>query len=169
MGGYKVGGNYAPVWRHAARAQELGYGITLHLDSATRSLIEEFSTSGFLGHKTVDGKHVLVVPNAEGAIASTTSDTMVKLAAREGWVVEKADVPFSTLSSLDEVVAVGTAAAAVPIRSITRLSTDETYSFPNSDSQNGNIAGLARVMTQIQRGRAQDVEGWRWEVTGYPE
>ena len=169
MGRYKVGGNYAPVWRHAARAQELGYGITLHLDSATRSLIEEFSTSGFLGHKTVDGKHVLVVPNAEGAIASTTSDTMVKLAAREGWSVEKADVPFSTLSSLDEVVAVGTAAAAVPIRSITRLSTDETYSFPHSDNENGHIAGLARIMTQIQRGRAQDIEGWGWEVTGYPE
>ncbi len=167
MGGYKVGGNYAPVWRHASRAQEMGYGITLHLDSATRSLIEEFSASGFLGHKTAGGKHVLVVPNAGGAIASTTSDTMVRLAEREGWVVEKADVPFATLGTLDEVVAVGTAAAAVPIRSITRLSTDETYSFPNSDSESGGIVGLARVMTQIQRGRADDAEGWRWEVTGY--
>ncbi|KAL1836125.1 hypothetical protein VTJ49DRAFT_5550 [Mycothermus thermophilus] len=116
MGGYKVGGNYAPVWRHAAKAKEMGYGITLHLDSATRTLVEEFSTSGFLGHKTVDGKDVLVVPKAHGAIASTTSDSMVRLAEREGWVVESAKVPFASLGGLDEVVAVGTAAAAVPIQ-----------------------------------------------------
>ncbi|KAK4153965.1 aminotransferase [Chaetomidium leptoderma] len=169
MGGYKVGGNYAPVWRHAARAQQLGYGITLHLDSATRSLVEEFSTSGFLGHKMVDGKHVLVVPKAEGAIASATSDSMVRLAEREGWVLETGEVPFSTIATLDEVVAVGTAAAALPIRSITRLSTEEKYSFANSDNESGNIVGLARLMTQIQRGKGQDVDGWCWEVTGYSE
>ncbi len=52
MGAFKVGGNYAPVWRHAARARELGFGITLHLDSATRTKVEEFSTSGFLGLRT---------------------------------------------------------------------------------------------------------------------
>lgn len=169
MGGYKVGGNYAPVWRHAAKAQALGYGITLHLDSATRSLVEEFSTSGFLGHKLAGGKHVLVVPKAENAIASATSDTMVRLAEREGWVVEKADVPFSTLHTLDEVVAVGTAAAAVPIRSITRLSTDESYSFPNSDSEGGSIVRLAQIMTNVQRGRMTDTDGWCWKVTGYSE
>lgn len=92
MGGYKVGGNYAPVWRHAAKAKEMGYGITLHLDSATRSLVEEFSTSGFLGHKTINDRNVLVVPQTENAIASTTSDSMIKLAEREGWIVEKSEV-----------------------------------------------------------------------------
>ncbi|KAL2132507.1 hypothetical protein VTI74DRAFT_3726 [Chaetomium olivicolor] len=167
MGAYKVGGNYAPVWRHAAKAQELGYGITLHLDSATRSLVEEFSTSGFLGHRFVDGQHVLVVPKTENAIASATSDSIATIAEREGWVVERAEVPFSSLSTLDEVVAVGTAAAAVPIRSITRLSTGEKYSFSNSDKDGANLIGLARLMTEIQRGRAKDTEGWGWEVTGY--
>jgi branched-chain amino acid aminotransferase len=170
MGTYKVGGNYAPVWRHAARAKELGFGITLHLDSATRSLVEEFSTSGFLGHKMgPGGRHVLVVPKAEGAIASATSDSMVRLAEREGWVVERGAVPLASIGGLDEVVAVGTAAAAVPVRSITRLSTEEKYEFPGSDSDSANIMALARLMMQIQRGKAPDVDGWRWEVTGYFE
>ena len=170
MGTYKVGGNYAPVWRHAARAKELGFGITLHLDSATRSLVEEFSTSGFLGHKMgPGGKHVLVVPKAEGAIASATSDSMVRLAEMQGWVVERGAVPLASIGGLDEVVAVGTAAAAVPVRSITRLSTEEKYEFPKSDSESAHIMALARLMMQIQRGKAPDVDGWRWEVTGYLE
>ncbi len=169
MGGYKVGGNYAPVWRHAKKAREMGYGITLHLDSAGRGVVEEFSTSGFLGHRKEGERDVLVVPRASGAIVSTTSETMVRLAEREGWVVEREEVPFGTLEGLDEVVAVGTAAAAVPIRSVTRLSTEEKYVFENSDAKEGKLLGLARWMTQIQRGTAKDEEGWCWEVTGYDE
>lgn len=32
-GSAKVGGNYAPVFRHAEKAKSMGYGITLHLDA----------------------------------------------------------------------------------------------------------------------------------------
>jgi len=70
----------------------MGYHITLHLDSATRSLVEEFATSAFLGHKLVDGHHVLVVPTSPNAIASATSDSLVTIAQRSGWVVERAEV-----------------------------------------------------------------------------
>lgn len=71
----------------------LGYGVVLHLDSATHSLVEEFSTSGFLGHKLAeDGKHVLVVPDTINAIQSTTSDSLVRLAETAGWIIEKAPV-----------------------------------------------------------------------------
>ncbi|KAI0127099.1 subgroup IIIi aminotransferase [Xylariales sp. AK1849] len=168
MGGYKVGGNYAPVWRHAAKAKEMGYDITLHLDSATRSFVEEFSTSGFLGHKTVEKRDVLVVPQTENAIASTTSDSMIAMAKREGWIIEKGEVPFSSIPTLVEVVAVGTAAAAVPVRSISRLSTKEKYYFPKSGSEEGKLVGLSRLMAAIQRGKAEDTESWCWEITGFP-
>lgn len=33
VGQAKVGGNYAPVLKHAEKARLNGYGITLHLDS----------------------------------------------------------------------------------------------------------------------------------------
>jgi branched-chain amino acid aminotransferase len=75
----------------------LGYGIVLHLDSVTHTFVEEFSTSGFLGHKIAeDGRHVLVVPATDNAIQSTTSDSLVALAEREGWIIEKAKVSSNT-------------------------------------------------------------------------
>jgi hypothetical protein len=66
-------------------------------------------------------------------------------------------------------VAVGTAAAAVPVRSIARLSTNEKYSFALSDSSEGKLVGLSKLMAAIQRGRAEDTEGWCWEITGFPQ
>ncbi|KAM7196698.1 Aminotransferase [Rhypophila sp. PSN 637] len=172
MGQFKVGGNYAPVWRHQARAKEMGYGITLHLDSKEREFVEEFSTSGFLGHYTSSSsqgkgkKDVLVVPVTESAIASTTADSIIRLAELDQhWTVEKKELRFGEVYQLDEVVAVGTAASAVPIRSITRLETDQKFVFDKSE--NGKLKGLAGRMADIQRGRAADTEDWCWVVEGY--
>jgi branched-chain amino acid aminotransferase len=169
MGGYKVGGNYAPVWRHANKAKEMGYGITLHLDSATRTMVEEFSTSGFLGARAdEDGNITLLVPKTDSAIQSATSECLVRLAELEGWKIEHREVEFSSLPSLSEVVAVGTAAAAVPIRSITRLSTSDKFTFLGTSGGEGSeskMLGLAKIMSQIQRGQVKDTEGWCWEVT----
>jgi branched-chain amino acid aminotransferase len=95
MGAFKVGGNYAPVWRHAAAARAKGYGITLHLDSETRSKVEEFSTSGFLGLRADGAEKVLVVPQTGNAIASATADALVRVAELEGWTIEKKEVSLS--------------------------------------------------------------------------
>ncbi|BCS05485.1 putative secondary metabolism biosynthetic enzyme [Aspergillus luchuensis] len=165
MGRFKVGGNYAPVWRHAGKAQKMGYHITLHLDSETHSLVEEFATSGFLGHKVVDGQDVLVVPESENAIESVTGSSLQVLAKSKGWKVDKSPLPFSSLGELDEVIAVGTAAAAVPIASIDRLSTGEKYVFQATGD--GKLCDLARSMRAIQKGQAPDREDWCFEVTGF--
>ena len=69
---------------------------------------------------------------------------------------------FSSLSSLDEVVAVGTAAAAVPICRLSRLSTREKYTF--NSSEGGNLLGLASRMGDIQRGREPGPEGWCYQI-----
>ncbi|KAK8000944.1 branched-chain amino acid aminotransferase/4-amino-4-deoxychorismate lyase [Apiospora marii] len=168
MGKFKVGGNYAPVWRHIGKASKMGYGIVLHLDSATHSCVEEFSTSAFLGHRiSADGQHVLVIPDAENAMDSTTSKSLATLAQQEGWIVETVKLPLSSLNDLDEVVACGTAASAVPIESIERLSTGDKYTFPAGHDA-WNLVRLANLMGDIQRGRADDKEGWCWEVTGFP-
>ena len=55
MGAYKIGGNYAPVWRNTQKSNEMGFRITLHLDSTERNCIEKFSTSGFVGHMNGNG------------------------------------------------------------------------------------------------------------------
>ncbi|PVI05778.1 branched-chain-amino-acid aminotransferase [Periconia macrospinosa] len=169
MGRYKVGGNYAPVWRHVGKASKMGYDIVLHLDSATHSYVEEFSTSAFLGHKmTPDGQHVLVVPEAENAMDSTTSKSLALLAKQEGWIVETAQLPILLIKSLDEVVACGTAACAVPIESIERLSTGDKFTFSVSHEA-WNLTRLANKLNDIQRGKLDDAEGWCWDVLGVVE
>lgn len=100
-GSGKLGGNYAPVWPHQALAQKSGYAITLHLDSETRTFIEEFSTSGFIGviPGGPDGKqNKLYVPDSRNAIHSITSDSLVQLAERAGWKVYRE--PVSSLMTI---------------------------------------------------------------------
>ena len=91
-GSAKVGGNYAPVLRWSDRAREDGFGITLHLDSATHSEIDEFSTSGFIG-AIVDGDNVtLVVPDSKNVIQSVTSNSITDIGRSFGWNVERRSV-----------------------------------------------------------------------------
>jgi branched-chain amino acid aminotransferase len=87
-GSAKVGGNYAPVLRWSAKARSKGYGITLHLDSKTRSEIDEFSAAGFIGIKVEVGGFKLVVPDSPSIIRSVTSDSCLQLAHTFGWTVE---------------------------------------------------------------------------------
>jgi branched-chain amino acid aminotransferase len=91
-GSAKVGGNYAPVLRWSEKAHNDGFGITLHMDSKTRTEVDEFSTSGFIGvHKDGDN-YTLVVPDSKNVIKSVTSDSVCEIAKSFGWKVEKRSV-----------------------------------------------------------------------------
>lgn len=91
-GNAKVGGNYAPVLRWTDKARREGFDITLHLDSATHSEVDEFSTSGFLG-ALVDGDNVtIVVPDSNNVIKSVTSESVQGIAKSFGWKVEQRSV-----------------------------------------------------------------------------
>jgi branched-chain amino acid aminotransferase len=91
-GSAKVGGNYAPVLRWSEKASSQKFGITLHLDSKTRSEIDEFSTSGFIG-VLKDGDNItLVVPDSKNVIKSVTSESVCEIARSFGWTVEKRSV-----------------------------------------------------------------------------
>jgi branched-chain amino acid aminotransferase len=91
-GSAKVGGNYAPVLRWTERAGKEGFGITLHLDSKTRTEIDEFSTSGFVGVLKNGDAVTLVVPDSRNVIRSVTSESVCELAKSFGWTVEKRSV-----------------------------------------------------------------------------
>ena len=94
-GSAKIGGNYAPVLRWSDKARDEGFGITLHLDSKTRSEIDEFSTSGFIGvhGSPTKGEDVkIVVPDSKNVIKSVTSDSICEIAKSWGWKVEKRQV-----------------------------------------------------------------------------
>ncbi|KAI0194557.1 aminotransferase [Astrocystis sublimbata] len=190
-GSAKIGGNYAPVLRWSDKARSEGFGITLHLDSATRSEIDEFSTSGFIGAK-VDGDDVtLVVPDSSNVIQSVTAESILDIGRSFGWKVEQRSIKYAELTTFSEVMGAGTAAALVPIRSITRhespssptsitatigkherLSVDEnsetvTYA-PASQSDEDIGPVCTRLLTQlraIQLGKVQDELKWNFTVS----
>jgi branched-chain amino acid aminotransferase len=181
-GSAKVGGNYAPVLRWSDGAREQGFGITLHLDSARHEDIDEFSTSGFIGAVVgpggVDaGDVTLVVPDSSCVIFSVTSDSVQELGRSFGWKVERRTVKYAELPRFAEVMAAGTAAALVPIRSITRrvvgglpadsprvtvTDAEETVAFlPEDLEEPGPVC--QRLLTQlkaVQLGKVDDTFGW---------
>lgn len=91
-GSAKVGGNYAPVLRWSEKAYKQGYGITLHLDSKTRTVIDEFSTSAFIGVKKDGDKIKLVASGSKNVIKSVTADSILRIAESFGWETETREV-----------------------------------------------------------------------------
>jgi branched-chain amino acid aminotransferase len=210
-GSAKIGGNYAPVLRWSDKARNEGYGITLHLDSATRTEIDEFSTSGFIGAKVNGDDVTLVVPDSKNVIQSVTADSILDIGKSYGWKVERRSVcawvmsdnaasvegtnqrqiKWPELPTFTEVMAAGTAAALVPIRSITRrepptsaksitsaigkhekLSSDETsetvtYAPDEQDAEDiGAICTrLLNQLRAIQLGKVKDEFNWCFPVT----
>jgi len=176
-GSAKVGGNYAPVMRHSerARAAQEGFGITLHLDSATRSEVEEFSTSAFIGvrkNATNPGAVTLVIPDSTNVLDSVTASSVCTIAEHIlGYKIEKRRIPYSEIRDFDEVLAAGTAAALVPIRSITMESRNDKFSFTVSEDEEGGgpvCAQLLQLLQGIQTGTVEDRFGWVVDVEAPP-
>ncbi|PSR80225.1 branched-chain-amino-acid aminotransferase 1 [Coniella lustricola] len=190
-GSAKVGGNYAPVLRWTDRARSQGYDITLHLDSATHTEIDEFSTSGFIGVLVDGDKTTVVVPDSTNVINSVTSESVQEIAKSFGWGVEKRSIKYAELANFSEVMAAGTAASLVPIRSITRriassdpkslattlkshsrLSVDaakgeETVSYiPDTQEDAGDLClKLLAQLKGIQAGKVEDKFDWCLKIT----
>ncbi len=164
-GSAKVGGNYAPVLRFSERARNEGFGITLHLDSRTRSEIDEFSTSGFVGVKKEEEQYTLVVPDSKNVIESVTSDSVCEIAKSFGWKVERRSIKYEELPSFSEIMAAGTAAALVPIKSITMKSKGDKFTYQGgSDEPGPACVKLLTTLKGIQQGTIKDTFGWLEQV-----
>lgn len=163
----KVGGNYSPLARHIEKARESDHGILLHLDSKTRTEIDEFSISGFVGIKTDgDSGYNVVVPIPKRVIESVTSDSVFEIAKDLGWKTERRTVRYEELPSYSEVLAVGTAGTLVPIQSITRKSTNDVFSFNGGSDEPGPCcAKLLSILKDVQQGKVEDRFGWCSRVT----
>lgn len=160
-GSAKIGGNYAPVLRWSEKAKNEGFGITLHLDSKTRSVIDEFSTSGFIGIKKDNDKFTVVVPDSKNVIKSVTSDSVCEIAKSFGWSVERRPIRYEELSSFAEVMAAGTAAALVPIKSIRMRSKEDKFLYGDGSEEPGQCCvKLLTTLQGIQQGKIKDQFGW---------
>ncbi|PSK46150.1 hypothetical protein B9Z65_5118 [Elsinoe australis] len=161
IGSGKVGGNYAPVMRWSKHARSQGFGVTLHLDSQTRTEIEEFSTSTFVGIRSLSGSITLCIPASRSILEGVTCDCIKQLAQSLGWKVECRSVKYEELSEFTEVMACGTAATILPIKSITRKSSGDKFSYCEDFEGFGPLTRKLLAMLQdIQKGYTEDTYGW---------
>ncbi|EST05410.1 Aminotransferase, class IV [Kalmanozyma brasiliensis GHG001] len=188
----KLGGNYAPVFGPTAAAKKQGYPITLHLDSASHTYVDEFSTSNALGVQKEGDQITLVVPDSTSILRSVTKLSVLDIAEKLcGWKVDLRQVAFEELkqNKFAEFMAAGTAAGITPVRSMSynshkpelkheKLSAEgPKYTFPSDnkvvriDFGDGKTAGecaqrLFDELTSYQCGDQPDKFGWLWPEEG---
>jgi branched-chain amino acid aminotransferase len=97
------------VFKYSAEAKHAGYPITLHLDSKSRTHIDEFSTSNFVAllddssstTTTTGSKKTFVVPESSSILKSVTTKSLIELAKMFGWKVEMRAVPWPEVRPLN--------------------------------------------------------------------
>ncbi|EGE09420.1 branched-chain amino acid aminotransferase [Trichophyton equinum CBS 127.97] len=114
-------------------------------------------------HAERDGQVTLVFPDSKNVIDSVTAASVKEIGEHMlGYKVEKRSVKYDELSSFDEVMAAGTAAALVPIRSITMKSKDDKFEYDaGAAGEGGEVFNkLIKTLQGIQLGEIEDKFGW---------
>lgn len=105
-----------------------------------------------------------MVPSSPQIIASITSSSIVALGASLGMTIEKRAVTYAELGSFVEVMAAGTAAALVPIRSISMRSKGDKIVYLQGEAPGKVCEVLLKALQAVQRGESEDQWGWCQKV-----
>lgn len=164
VGSVKVAGNYAADLLPNMLSKKKGYPISLYLDANTRTMIEEFSTSNFVGIDNKQKKYV--TPASPSVLPSITNKSLMKIAVEEGLTVEARDIKVSELNNYDEVLAVGTAVVVTPVGSVTQLDEDgkETVYEFGEKKIGETTKRLYQRVRAIQSGDEEDKFGWNYKI-----
>jgi branched-chain amino acid aminotransferase len=161
VGAVKVAGNYAADLLPNMQSKKKGFPIGLYLDAKTQSMVEEFSTSNFVGIN--NAKKLYVTPKSRSVLPSITNKSLMQIARDEGFTVEERDIPVTELAEFDEVLAVGTAVVVTPVGSVTMIEpetgNEKVYEFGNHELGETTKRLYERVRA-IQNGEADDLHGW---------
>ncbi|KAI9277602.1 branched-chain amino acid aminotransferase [Sporodiniella umbellata] len=168
VGSAKLGGNYAPTFNALQKAKKQGYTLTLHLDSKTRTMIDEFSTSNFVGLTAPDaqGKRIFVTPDSNTILRSITRLSLEAIAEKLGWKVEERSVYLKEIEDgyFDEAAACGTAAIITPVKSI--VYGNRTIPVTSKQEVGDGFKRLYDEYRGIQSGEIEDTFGWMWPKEG---
>jgi branched-chain amino acid aminotransferase len=159
VGHVKAAGNYAAGLVGDIEVKKKGYPVSLYLDSATHSYVDEFGTSNFIGI-TRDGRYV--TPRSDSILESVTNDSLRVLAGDLGIPVEHRPIRWSEIESFAEIGACGTAAVITPISSITRGAA--TLRFGSENAPGKTLQRLYDEIQAIQYGRIPDRHRWMMPV-----
>ncbi len=152
-GHIKVGGNYAASLISSKAAHEQGYPITLFLDPAGHTFIDEFGTSNFFAI-TKDGKYV--TPKSHSILPSITNKTLQQIAQDIGLKVENRPIDKKELADFAEVAACGTAVVITPVSKI--VLGDKVYDYGTTCGK--TLQKLYSQVTGIQHGELPDIHNW---------
>jgi len=144
----KAGGNYLSGQLISTEAKRLGYdeGIAL---STNGTVSEGAGENLFLVR---DGR-ILTPPATSSILTGLTRDTIIKLAARLGMVVEEKSIPREALYLADEIFFTGTAAEVTPVRSVDRIDIGPGHRGPITKQLQDAFFGLFS-------GETEDSDGW---------
>ena len=155
VGHVKAAGNYAAGMLGDKEARARGFDISLYLDSATHTCIDEFTTSNFFGI-TRDRRYI--TPDSKSILPSVTNNCLQQIAKDMGYTVERRPVRWDELGNFTEIGACGTAAVITPVHSLTRGS--ETLTFGDAKTPGPVLSSLYEEIQAIQYGRKPDRYGW---------
>lgn len=165
VGNVKVAGNYAADLLPNMLSKQKGFPIGLYLDAQTQTMVEEFSTSNFVGIHRESKKYV--TPKSISVLPSITNKSLMTIAADEGYQVEERDVMVEELERFDEVLACGTAVVVTPVGSITQCNVEEgcdvKYDYGKEIGETTQL--LYDKVRAIQYGQAEDIHNWLYPVS----
>ena len=156
----KAAGNYAASLLPSKLAKDKHCPIALFLDPATRSFIDEWSTSNFCAI-TKEGHYV--TPKSESILPSITNKSLQQVAEDLGIVVERRPIRVEELADFVEVGALGTAVVITPVGRI--FDGDKVYDYHQTEIGPG-LKRLYDAMTGIQKGERPDIHNWLVPVEG---
>ena len=161
-GSYKIAANYAMSLYPYTLAHKIGYTELLFLDPATKTSVDEFGTSNFIGIKG----NTYVTPLSDSVLPSITNKSLRTLAEDLGMKVEMRRIPVEEISEFEEIDACGTAVVITPIKSVTdkayleSQSVTAKYQMPSGEKCGRASLELFNLIRGIQNGEESDIHGW---------
>ncbi len=158
MGNVKAAGNYASDLLPTKLAKQQGFNLVLYLDAKTRSRIEEFGTSNFVG---IDAQGTYVTPDSATILPSITNKSLIQLCEHLGVKAERRPILLDDLSQFVEIGACGTAVVITPVDEIHHKG---SIIWKNPSGSNSKLEELLKRLQLIQKGLAEDPFHWRYPV-----
>jgi branched-chain amino acid aminotransferase len=159
LGSTKTGGNYAAALGPTLEAKEK-YGVDQVL-FCPHGDVQETGASNFL---LISDTEVITKPLDSSFLHGMTRDSILKLAAENGYKVSERNFTVSELLELvktHEAVLSGTAACLSPVGTLVYRGKEIKVRDGNAGP---NTAKLRKALQDIQYGLAPDTHGWLTEV-----
>jgi branched-chain amino acid aminotransferase len=159
LGSTKTGGNYAAALGPTLDAKEK-YGVDQVLFCPNGD-VQETGAANFL---LISDDEIITKPLDSSFLHGMTRDSILRLAAENGYNVNERNVTVSELLELSkthEAALSGTAACLAPVGTLVYKGEE----FRMRDGEAGpNTAKLRKLLQDVQYGLAPDTHGWLTEV-----